>query len=67
MTPFTLEREEDETGVSGTGTVADGVIFPNGTVAMCWRGELSSMVFYTSIAHVEKIHGHNGKTKVMLQ
>ncbi|MEV6422290.1 hypothetical protein [Streptomyces sp. NPDC051662] len=31
---FTLERDHDVTGVSGTGTVADGVVRPDGTVSI---------------------------------
>jgi len=31
---FFLDRMEDETGVSGSGLVAEGVVFWDGTVAM---------------------------------
>ena len=62
---FFLRREEDETGVSGVGHVADGVVFPNGKAVLCWLGELSSVGVYSSLADLEKIHGHNGKTKVV--
>lgn len=34
---FSLIRHSDETGVSGTGRVLDGVIFHTGQVAVCWR------------------------------
>ena len=33
---FVLQRNEDETGVSGTGIVAEGVEFSDGTVALRW-------------------------------
>ena len=60
-----LVRMEDETGVSGTGVVADGIEFPDGTAAMKWRGELSSVAFYQGgIKDVLAIHGHGGKTRV---
>lgn len=61
---FVLHREEDESGVSGTGAVAQGVIFTDGTVALRWMTGLRSTGIYDSIEDVEKIHGHGGKTKV---
>lgn len=62
---FILKRDEDETGVSGTGAVAQGVVFTDGTVAMRWMTDLRSTCIYDSIEDVERIHGHNGKTKVV--
>lgn len=62
---FRLMRREDETGVSGTGHVADGVRFVDGAVALRWRTDTTSTAFYDSIAAVEKIHGHGGKTEVL--
>jgi hypothetical protein len=38
---FTLERKTDETGVSGTGRVLDGVIFHTGQVVVCWRSDVN--------------------------
>ena len=62
---FALHRTEDETGVSGTGVVAHGVIWPDGTVALRWCvGEHHSTVIHASIEAVEAIHGHGGKTRV---
>jgi len=62
---FVLKRDEDETGVSGTGIVAEGVQFSDGTVALRWRSHIQSTALYTSIAACEAIHGHGGKTKVV--
>lgn len=62
---FHLYRTKDLTGVSGTGRVAEGVIFSNGWVAMTWLSEQPSISFYTSIDQVEAIHGHNGTTRVV--
>lgn len=64
MRLFQLIRAEDETGVSGTGCVAEGVVFSNGWVAMTWLSDRPSIVFYPAIEDVEAIHGHDGKTKV---
>lgn len=64
--PFLLQRDRDISGVSGTGTVADGVLWPDGTASVRWRGEHPSVVFWDrgeeSIAHV---HGHGGATRVV--
>lgn len=64
MKLFKLVRNEDETGVSGTGDVAGGVIWPDGKVAMRWFTNTASTAFYDSIEAVEEIHGHGGKTRV---
>lgn len=62
---FQLVRDVDETGISGTGAVAEGVVTPLGTAAMAWLTEHRSVAFYASIAEVEAIHGHNGKTRIV--
>lgn len=63
--PFVLVRTEDETGLSGTGLVADGVQFPDGTAVLHWRGPLNSTTVFESVAMLEKIHGHNGKSTIV--
>lgn len=63
---FHLQRDEDESGVSGTGRVAEGVVFSNGWVAMTWLTRHTSAAVYTSLHEVEAIHGHSGKTKVVM-
>lgn len=65
MTLFTLARYVDGTGVSGTGVVAEGVIFSDGTVALRWLSNTPTTVFYNSIEDVESIHGHGGDTEVL--
>lgn len=66
-TPFVLRRNEDVTGVSGTGIVADGAWFPaagNSKAVVRWRGERGSTVVWDNIQHVREIHGHDGRTTV---
>ena len=63
---FTLVRDVDVSGVSGTGIVADGVIWPDGTVSVRWRGERPSIVHWQSLDDVKAIHGHNGATRIVL-
>jgi hypothetical protein len=64
---FVLERDVDETGVSGTGIVAEGVLFSNDVVALRWTSAWpTSVVFHDrGMAAVEAVHGHNGKTRIV--
>lgn len=64
---FELHRDVDETGVSGTGVVAEGVEFSDGTVALRWLSEWpTSVVFHDrGMEAVEAVHGHGGKTRVV--
>lgn len=68
MRTFDLIRDEDETGISGTGRVAEGVQFTDGTVVIRWQTHGNphhSTVVWESIDDVLAIHGHNGKTRVV--
>lgn len=65
MRTFSLQRVIDETGISGTGRVAEGVVFSNGWVALTWLTQYTSVVFYPGIEHVHAIHGHGGKTQIV--
>lgn len=65
MRRFHLERDTDVSGVSGTGTVAEGVQFSDGTVAIRWNGQHRSTVLWQSIRSVEVIHGHGGATRIV--
>ena len=57
-----LNRKVDESEISGTGIIAQGVVFDDGTVAMRWLTERASTTFYQSIDDVIGIHGHDGST-----
>lgn len=65
MRGFSLHRMDDETGVSGTGVVAWGVQWPDGTVSMRWFGATPSFLNYGCIEHVQAVHGHHGKTIII--
>ena len=67
MKIFYLKRTEDESGVSGTGRIAQGFIFDNGKVALTWLSEHPSVTVYDSIGEVHAIHGHGGKTEVIME
>ena len=57
---FSLVRHADETGISGTGRVLDGVVFHNGKVVVCWRSDLhggySSLIVFDSWKAFEHVH-----------
>jgi hypothetical protein len=63
---FYLERLVDESGVSGTGIIARGVILPSGACILEWATFHSSINIYKNVADVEAIHGHGGKTNIIM-
>jgi hypothetical protein len=65
--PFVLRRNTDVSGVSGTGIVAQGVEFQDGTVALRWMSAWpTSVVFHDKgIDAVRAIHGHDGATEIV--
>lgn len=68
MRRFELHRDEDVSGVSGTGIVAEGVAFSNdGPVALRWTSEWpTSVVFHDrGVESLEAVHGHNGRTRIV--
>ena len=66
MRTFWLERNEDISGVSGTGKVAEGVEFEvGGSVALRWcAGGPSSISIWSSLKDMSAVHGHDGATVV---
>lgn len=62
---FVLRRTVDITGVSGTGDVAEGVEWSDGTVALRWRGKWATTVVWDyGLDALLAVHGHNGSTVV---
>jgi hypothetical protein len=64
MKSFYLYRTEDESGISGTGRVAQGFVADNGKAALFWLSEHPSVTVYDSVGEVQAIHGHSGKTEL---
>lgn len=62
---FYLQRDEDESGISGTGRVVDGVQFNDGTVVIRWNSETASTAIYKNMKELEFLHSHDGKTRVI--
>ena len=61
---FKLYRTLDESGVSGIGTIAEGVKFTNGYCSLSWLTEKTSWGMYRSVAEMMSIHGHDGNTEL---
>lgn len=62
---FYLMRHSDVNGLSGTGVVAVGSIYPNGKAHMQWVSFKSSFEMHDSIESLIDIHGHNGATELV--
>lgn len=62
---FHLYRDTDQSGVSGTGRVAEGTLFPNGKAVLSWNTPFTSVAVYDSMEHLRQIHLHGGKTRVV--
>ena len=63
--PFALYRHQDVSGVSGVGTVAHGTQFADGQVVIRWLGAFPSTVVWNSLDDAMRVHGHDGKTRVV--
>jgi hypothetical protein len=62
---FVLVRHHDVSGVSGTGIVAQGVIWDDGTATIKWRGPHATVTHHAGgIDSVRAIHGHDGSTVI---
>lgn len=56
---------KDETGKSGIGIVAEGLVFTDGTAVLRWMSATPSTLIFASQEQMEKIHGHDGKTTII--
>lgn len=63
---FRLYRDEDVSGVSGTGLICEGVCFSDGHVALHWLGQYPLTTPHPEgLSSVLAIHGHGGKTRLV--
>lgn len=62
---FVLNRAEDVSGTSGTGTVAEGVEWSNGQISIHWISQLESVNVYANAKVLDQLHGHSGRTVVV--
>lgn len=76
MRPFHFQRVEDESGTSGTGIVAEGVEFSDGSVVLHWFNEDNPDLDTAADGFAFKpgpdgvrdtllVHGHGNKTHVV--
>ncbi|MEU4295469.1 hypothetical protein AB0E63_45240 [Kribbella sp. NPDC026596] len=62
---FQLVRHVDVSGISGTGVVAEGVEWSDGTIALHWGGRYpTTTVWPDGVDALLSIHGHNGGTTI---
>lgn len=62
---FVLIRHRDPSGVSGTGQIAEGVVWSDGEIALRWRGPLfTTTIWPHSIDALLAVHGHGGATTI---
>lgn len=53
---FYVVRHSDESGISGTGRVLDGVVFPCGKTVIKWRSKVSSVAVYEKFEDFKLLH-----------
>lgn len=64
---FKMIRDEDVSGVSGIGLVAEGSLFSNGHVALSWVNTPypTTTVHPGGLESVMYVHGHGGRTRIV--
>jgi hypothetical protein len=63
---FHLQRDTDPTGISGTGRIADGIAWTDGTATIQWLGERPSITTWyrpgAGMSDAEWVHTHGFTT-----
>jgi len=67
MKKFYLLRHQDVNGYSGTGVVAEGAIFDDGTGAFTWLTPMKTVTTFWKLKDIMHMHGHDGKTEVVIE
>lgn len=70
---FYLERKEDESGVSGTGRVAEGMAWDDGIAVLHWLVVGNTTGIYgpteddrrNGVQKIQDIHGHDDRTELV--
>ena len=65
MCRFQLFRDEDPTGVSGVGHVADGEVLRDGRVVVAGLGQWPTITVHPSMDSVHAVHCHGGRTRIV--
>lgn len=64
MRIFHLVRTEDVSGVSGLGTIAEGVEFHDGQCVLSWFGQHHCVSIWLDVKSILAVHGHEGRTRI---
>jgi hypothetical protein len=56
---FWLVRDRDHTGLRYIGTIAEGIRWGDGTVALRWLSDTPSTTVWTDIESMLAVHGHD--------
>lgn len=69
MRTFRLVRDDDITGVSGTGVVCEGIEFSDGTAVIHWivGAYHTTTIHPDGVGSVAHIHGHGGATRLVFE
>ncbi|WP_405061160.1 hypothetical protein OG474_05815 [Kribbella sp. NBC_01505] len=59
---FRLVRHADASGLRGTGTLAEGVEWSDGSVALRWRGPWASTSTWDRVEALLAVHATDGRT-----
>ncbi|MFE2469765.1 hypothetical protein [Streptomyces mirabilis] len=71
LATFRVHRDQDVSGISGTGVVAEGVQFSDGWVVTHWLDQAPMWEPKTDVWHhkgtrpITKVHGHGGVTRIV--
>lgn len=65
LNTFYLQRNQDVSGNSGTGIVAEGVEFSNRWCILSWLVKPYSEFWYPTVQDIENIHSHGGLTQII--
>lgn len=66
---FRLNRIKDMSGVSGTGVVAYGTVYPSGKVTLAWcvEGRPASVAIYDDFEAMLEVHVHYHKSNTVVE
>lgn len=63
---FLLIRHIDISGVSGTGPIAEGTEWTDGSASLRWRGIHAATTFFEAgVRTILAVHGHGGSTDLL--
>lgn len=62
---FYLVRDEDVSGTSGIGKVAEVFVFEVGVAIVVWLVAPYGINIYDSVKHLKEVHGHEGATRMV--